>query len=84
MNLLTKPLFYLLAFIFFIIVYFLVKKYADKKIGDNPYLNDPKIKEVINNPKLFKEKISNLMITNSEGNEVKINRILDNGKELQF
>jgi len=84
MNLLTQPLFWLGALIFLVVAFIIGKKYAKKKIGDNPYDNDPKIKAVLDNPKLFKEKLSNVNITNSKGEEVRINKFIDNGQEVKY
>ncbi len=84
MTLLTSPLFYVFALIIFIVSYIISKKYADKKIPDNPYLSDPKIREVLENPEKLKEKLSQAEVILSDGKEHKITKFFDNGKEIKL
>lgn len=84
MTLLTSPLFYVFALIVFIASYIISKKYAEKKIPDNPYLSNPKIREVLEDPKKLREKLSQVEVVLSDGKEHKITKFYDNGKEIKL
>lgn len=82
MNLLIQPLFWLSVVIVLIVSYILGKKLAERKFKDNPYYGNPKIKKVMDDPNLLKEKFSNIEVTLSDGREHKIDKIIDSGEEV--
>ena len=84
MTLLQTPIFYVFVIIFFITTFILTTKYAKKKLPDNPYLKNKKIREIMEDPNLLKEKIKNTQVTLSDGKEYKVSRFIDNGKEIDL
>lgn len=78
-NLITSPLFWAGAIIFFIVAYFIGKAIAKKFYSTNFYMRNKKIKQVMENPEILKEKIKNAEVTLSDGKEYKVRGFYDYG-----